>query len=366
MAFGRLAGPQGGRAAPAPRASTPPAPGPAGLRPLVGRFRSLFLAGRYFLGPLSLYTSSDAARFRHVVAACRPDLIHALRIPFEGMLASFAPPGAPLVVSIWGNDLTLHAHGSPWMASLTRRTLRRANGLLADAARDLRLAQSWGFTAGRPARVVPGSGGLHLDEIARCQGIPLPPLAGGPLPAGAPLIVNPRGLRPGSLRSDTFFKSIPRVLAQAPQAIFLCPAMAGQAEALRWVKRLGIGQAVRLLPALPQSQLWALFHQSQVFVSPSVHDGVPNSFLEAIACGCFPVAGDIESFRAWITPGANGHLVDAADPQALAEAILSALASPDLRRQAAGINAGLVAERAEAGRVREKVQAFYEAVCNLD
>jgi len=366
VAFGRLAGPRGGSASSALRVPAPRTPGRVGLPRLVGRFRSLFLAGRYLLGPLSLYTSSDAGRFRQVVETCQPDLIHALRIPFEGMLASFAPDGVPLVVSIWGNDLTLHAHGSPWMASLTRRTLRRANGLLADAGRDLRLACGWGFAAGRPALVVPGSGGLDLDEIARCKETPLPASTGGPLPAGAPLVVNPRGFRPGSLRSDTFFKSIPRVLAHVPQAIFLCPAMAGQAEAMRWVKQLGIEQQVRLLPTLPQSQLWALFHQAQVFVSPSVHDGTPNSFLEAIACGCFPVAGDIESFREWITPGANGLLVDAGDPQALAEAILAALASPDLRRQAAEINAGLVAERAAAGRVREKVQAFYESICRVD
>ena len=187
-----------------------------------------------------------------------------------------------------------------------------------------------------------------------------------PTDSGEPLFfVNPRGFRPGSLRSDTFFKSIPRVLAQVPQAIFLCPSMAGQAEAMRWVNQLRIESQVRLLPVLPQTQLWALFHQAQVYVSPSVHDGTPNSFLEAIACGCFPVAGDIESFREWITPGANGLLVDASDPQALAEAILAALANPDLRRQAAKINAGLVAGRAAAGRVREKVQAFYASVCRV-
>jgi glycosyltransferase involved in cell wall biosynthesis len=318
------------------------------------------------LGPLSLYTSFDTPRFRQVVRTFRPDLIHALRIPFEGMLASFAPAGERLAVSIWGNDLTLHAHGSRWMASLTHRTLRRAGGLLADTSRDLRLARSWGFAAGCPAQIVPGSGGLDLDEIARCKEIPLEPFSGGPLPAGAPVVINPRGFRPGSLRSDTFFKAIPLVLAQVPQAIFLCPSMAGQAEATRWVEQLDIEKQVRLLPNLPQSQLWALFHQSQVFVSPSIHDGTPNSFLEASACGCFPVAGDIESFREWIAPGVNGLLVDASDPQALAEAILAALASPDLRRQAAEINAGLVAERAEVGHVREKVQAFYESVCRVD
>ena len=101
------------------------------------RFRGLFLRVRYWLGPLSL--GRDRRRFRALVEALSPDLVHALRIPFEGMLAVVTPPHTPLVVSIWGNDLILHARGSPLMGWMTRRTLKRANGLLAEAARDLRM-----------------------------------------------------------------------------------------------------------------------------------------------------------------------------------------------------------------------------------
>ena len=36
----------------------------------------------------------------------------------------------------------------------------------------------------------------------------------------------------------------------------------------------------------------------------------PEAILEAMALGCFPIAGDIESVREWITPGVNGILVD--------------------------------------------------------
>ena len=103
-----------------------------------------------------------------------------------------------------------------------------------------------------------------------------------------------------------------------------------------------------------------LFRQAQVAVSPSFHDGTPNTLLEAMACGCFPVVGDIESLREWITPGVNGLLVDPADPQALAEAVLVALEQPDLRQRAAAHNLELIAERAEYGRVMLQAEAFYK------
>ena len=34
-----------------------------------------------------------------------------------------------------------------------------------------------------------------------------------------------------------------------------------------------------------------------------MHDGTPNTLLEGMACGCLPVAGDLDSIREWLKPG---------------------------------------------------------------
>jgi len=351
-------------------------PGAAGgiwraVRNLIGRFRPIFLAGRYVFGPLSV--SKEAKTFLQVVQQVQPDLVHALRIPFEGMLASYLPEDVPLVISIWGNDLTLHGHGSRRMRSLTRRCLERADGLMADAARDIRLGREWGLREGKPTLVVPGCGGLRLEEI-RSRRMPvddllqesLPDDPGGGFP---PIVLNPRGIRPGSLRTDTFFRSIPQLIKMVPQARVVCAAMQGQPEAEAWRRRLALPDcgpgSLRLLPNLPQERLWDLYHRAQVFVSPSVHDGTPNSLLEGMACGCFPVVGDIESMREWIQPGKNGMLVDPADPVRMAEAVALALRSSELRQEAAQANARLVEERAAVGVVREKIEAFYRELVGM-
>ena len=65
-----------------------------------------------------------------------------------------------------------------------------------------------------------------------------------------------------------------------------------------------------------------VFRRAQIVASPSIHDGTPNTLLEGIACGCFPVAGDLESIREWITPDENGLLFDSNDPQSIAKAIV--------------------------------------------
>lgn len=334
----------------------------AGSRRLVSRFRPLFLGARYWLGPLSL--NAYGKPFRKLLAACQPDLVHALRIPFEGMLAAATPPSLPLVVSIWGNDLTLHAQGSRWMAAATRRTLQRADALVADAARDLRLAAAWGFDPQKPRLLVPGGGGIDLAEIQALRERAHPSTE--IIPAGVPLVVNPRGFRPGSLRNDVFFQSIPLVLERQPEIHFVCPSMAGQPEAIEWIERLKIGPAVHLLPTLPQAQLWELFLRADVFISPSAHDGTPNSLLEAMACGCLPIVGDIESMREWITPGINGLLVDANQAQTLAEAVLLALENPALRAEAARSNRQIITNRADVNQVRAQVVEFYQSMLQAE
>jgi len=328
-----------------------------GVKKMVSGSRSLFLKGRYIFGPLTL--PFYANRFQKIVRGASPDLVHALRIPFEGMLAASTPKEIPLLVSIWGNDLTLHAGGSPWMRSATQRTLQHASGLLADASRDIRLGQSWGFSPEKPSLVVPGGGGVDLVEMFQMRKEATETLL-TMLPAGVPLIINPRGFRPGSVQNDIFFRSIPFVLDRKPTVQFICTAMAGQTEAEGWVQRLKIGSNVRLLPFLPQAQLWSLFMRSDATVSVSSHDGTPNSLLEAMACGCFPIVGDIESLREWITPGVNGFLVEPGKAQNLAEAIIQLLDHPELRKSAAEINQRLIRERAETNLVRSQIQVFYQ------
>jgi len=327
-------------------------------RRAVSRFRDLFMIGRYWLGPLTLNKSRDA--FLRQLDNVQPDVVHALRIPFEGMLARVTPAGIPFVVSIWGNDLILHAHGSLLMARETRLTLKRADGLMADAHRDLRLGRKWGLRADAPVLCVPGGGGIDLQSIhaATTTDQPLPV----EIPADVPVVINPRGFRPGSVRNDTFFKAIPIVLEKNPETIFLCAGMAGQPEAQQWLSRLGIEQSVRLLPFMPQEDLWRLFKRAAVTVSISQHDGTPNSLLEAMALGCFPVVGDIESTREWITDGQNGRLVQPADVEGAASAMLDGLENSTLHDQASIKNSAIIHERADRQKLLPEISRFYASL----
>ena len=328
---------------------------PSLINAFVALFRPLLMRIRTFLTPLLM--PGYQKKFLKYVHQINPDIVHALRIPFEGMLAAVLPTQIPLIVSIWGNDLTLHAKTSKLMAVRTHDTLDRADGLIADAARDIQLADKMGLRKSIPYIVVPGSGGLDLDAVQAAAHAPLVERYG--IPENVPLIINPRGFRPGSVHQDVFFHSIPFVLQEMPEAHFVCTGMSGQSQAEKWVRNLGINASVSLLPFLPQAELWALYFHTDVYISLSSHDGTPNSFLEAIACGCFPVVGKIASLQEWIDHGQNGWLVEPQDAHAAADAVISVLRDKNLRDRAVVINQKIIADRADIQQVRKVVRKFY-------
>ncbi|HUG33368.1 MAG TPA: glycosyltransferase family 4 protein, partial [Anaerolineales bacterium] len=285
-----------------------------------------------------------------------------MRIPYEGMIAasalrlrSLSPSSrslrsARVIISIWGNDFTLHAPSSPLMRHYTRWTMQVADAIHADCNRDIRLAKEWGFDPSKPTLVAPGNGGIRTNIF-------YPP----PNPVEDPVILNPRGFRP-YVRNDTFFKAIPLVLAKHPDAKFICTSMVGEPQAIQWIRELEIRDSVELLDLIPHEQIAEVYRRAQILVSPSIHDGTPNTLLEGMACGCFPVAGDLESIREWITPNENGLLFDATDPQSIANTIVIAIENKNLRVSAAGLNREIISARAEYKQNMDKTEKFYTEV----
>jgi glycosyltransferase involved in cell wall biosynthesis len=141
--------------------------------------------------------------------------------------------------------------------------------------------------------------------------------------------------------------------------------MAGESQAQQWIQELNIGDAVELLAPMPHAQMADVFRGAQMIVSPSIHDGTPNSLLEGMACGCFPIAGDLESIREWIIPNENGLLFDSTDHQSIANSIVQAIENKSLRQKAAGLNMKLITTRAEYRQCMDQVDKFYNYVRNV-
>ena len=204
---------------------------------------------RQLAAPLTFPRASNI--FGEVIEKIRPDLIHAMRIPFEGMIASMtmkrgAKPGEktgkiPLLISVWGNDFTLHARSTPVMAHYTRQSLQYCDALHTDCQRDLRIAQELGFASTKPCIVLPGGGGIKMDIFYPSEGNIEENRTPSMVDNSLVTIINPRGFR-AYVRNDTFFHAIPLVLKERRNVRFVCPGMAGETQAQNWITDLGIDE----------------------------------------------------------------------------------------------------------------------------
>lgn len=75
-------------------------------------------------------------------------------------------------------------------------------------------------------------------------------------------------------------------------------------------------------PGLPHAQLVQRLQSADIFVLPSLEEGLVRTALEAIACGLPVVLTPNSGANDFVQPGVNGEIVPIRDPKATAEAIL--------------------------------------------
>lgn len=301
---------------------------------------------RRTLGPF--LASIEGHRLRRSVHRASPDVIHALRIQYEAMTALPAcPRGVPLVVSIWGNDLTLHASTNRITGTATRRVLARADMLFADCERDIKLAQRWGFRPGLSTAVLPGGGGIRLDgigEVLRASEWPLANL----FEPNQRLIVNARGCREYVL-NDILLEALSFLAADLDPSIRIVFIDAAHDRALcKSIKNHPLASQIVVTKKYLPSEMFSVFARTEIYVSITSHDGTPNSLLESMSAGAIPVCGDLPSIREWISHGSNGFLAAFDDAGKVADALKSALKLSDVDRNTIkSKNAQIIEARAD-------------------
>jgi phosphatidylinositol alpha-1,6-mannosyltransferase len=138
---------------------------------------------------------------------------------------------------------------------------------------------------------------------------------------------------------DTVIKALPRVRAHHPTVRY---AVAGEGPRLlhleRLVMELGLGDAVRFLGFVPESDLPALYNAVDLYVGASRYhellvEGFGISLVEASASGLAVVAGRSGGVPDAVRDGETGMLVDPEDPAAIAAAIDRLLTDDALRRR---------------------------------
>lgn len=128
-------------------------------------------------------------------------------------------------------------------------------------------------------------------------------------------------------RYDVLIAAAALVRDQMPQVKFVVVGDGAQREVLQQqVARLGL-QKTFLFVGM-RTDVRPFYALMDLFVLPSVWEGLPTVILESMTCGIPVVATDIPGTRELITHGRTGWLTPPNDAAGLAESILAALRSP--------------------------------------
>lgn len=107
----------------------------------------------------------------------------------------------------------------------------------------------------------------------------------------------------------------------------------GYSTLRRMVKDLGIEDNVVFTGFLSDSRLLALYHECDVFVLPSLHEGFPTVCAEAQACEKPVISTGTASMPEVIRDNETGIIVKPRDPEALTDALKRLLHDPMLRKR---------------------------------
>ena len=237
----------------------------------------------------------QVSAIRRRVRLDRPDIVHALRMPYEGLLTLAAVRDLPVVVSSWGQDFTSQSARDPLLRFWMTRVAGRISGLHVDAVSDRDRAMEHGLSPHAPWVHAAGNFGVDTTLFYPAQ----PP---GPL-----RVVYPRGRR--SYVNHRAFLEVAAASASDERLHFIGVGLAGDPDAELLAARLGPGR-LTLTPELPRTEFAAVLRSSSFVLSPATSDGTPNSVLEALACGAAVVGGGIPSVSALLAPPTIGRLVD--------------------------------------------------------
>jgi len=125
-------------------------------------------------------------------------------------------------------------------------------------------------------------------------------------------------------------------------------------------KQLGVESHVTFMASASSDDVAAAYHESDVFVLPSLYESFGIAALEAMAAGMPVLATRVGGVPEIVEDMRTGILVRPADPAALAERIEALLGNSELRSELGNAAREVASDRYQWKEIAERTQNVYE------
>nr|WP_315146944.1 glycosyltransferase [uncultured Flavobacterium sp.] len=296
-----------------------------------------YIKGEYFLSkkfptlyekvhPYLEVTANEA--LKRVLLDIKPDVVHSFEMqgcsyPIFKVMQEC--PNIKWLYSCWGNDLYYYQQFRIHLKKI-KLVLSRVNYLHTDCKRDFELAKQLGFQ-GKHVGVIPGGTGYRLQDLEIYK-----------LPLEDRKIILVKGYEHHLGRGLNIVMALEAIKNQIDN--YEVVVFGAHTKVIDYINSQNLNFTVFDRHGLSHDELLKIMGRSLIYVGNSISDGMPNTLLEAIVMGVFPIQSNPgEVTGEIIENGKNGFLIQ--DPNNIKEIqqhIEEALKDDERLRNAQSIN----------------------------
>ena len=293
-----------------------------------------------------------------LIRQCKPDIVH---VHFAYSMWAWMAVVAghhPLVVSVMGGDILFEEQGSPTRRGkwLTVQLLRQADVITSKSEFLVKVLEHLGDFRAKTIKVV---WGVDLKLFRRIESAGLRSSLG--LNDRDFVILSARILQK-FYNVHLIVEAMPRIIAACPRARLVITEYAADREYKREieqrVKELRLDDVVVFVGQIPHAEMPRYYSLADVSVGVPSSDGLPQTLLEAMACGVPNVLSRLRRYEELISHEESGYFVDIS-PEAIAEGVVRLLRDCDLRTRVAERGLEIVTSAANFDREVDRVEAMY-------
>lgn len=321
--------------------------------------RRIEYPGRYKVRSYFPVLDKFIARFNHrkmesvflqKIEEIKPDVIHSFEmhsacVPILKIMKKF--PGLKWIYSSWGSDIFYYQNNLVRLKGM-KEVFPNLDYMFADCERNYKIAQHLGFT-GEYLGTFPGGGGYDFSILNNF------------IEKNNRKIILIKGYEHLFGRCNNILKAIYEIKEELVG--FQVVVYGAKNEVFDFVKHTNLCKMENLevLGPVAHSDLIKLKGKAMLYIGNSISDGMPNTMLEAIIMGAFPIQSNPGGATAEIIQdGKNGLLInDPEDIDEIAALIKKAIYNPQLIASGNEYNYKFVRPKLEREYIKKQVLEKY-------
>ena len=291
--------------------------------------------------------------FDNIIKEIQPDIVHCFEMKLSGLpiLSVMSKHKIPFVYSSWGSDMFAYQNLGVSTNQL-KLFLNRVDYLITDCNRDFKIAQQLGFT-NQFLGVFPGNGGINIETEFIW-------------PINERTTICIKGYEDGVGKALNVLQAIELIELDSVIDFLIFSADEIVEQYLKksnYFRR----RKVEIIPRksfMTNKLLLQKLGSCLLYVGNSSSDGMPNSLLETMGMGVFPVQSNPGKVtEEVITHGVNGFLIgNPNDVEDIASLIKTAIENQELRTKAQEYNVSFVKKNYDREMLRNKIINLYQSI----